>query len=162
MSTLVMILLGALVVFRVLGRQLVGSAVTGRSLVLMPAILVVVGLGSAGTVLSTASPADLGFFAVDLLIVLVLGVARGASTTLSLRDGGLYQRGGVVTLILWLATIGLRVGAGFLSHGMGIDATLTTATMLLTFGLTIAAQNATIFWRAQQLRLPLAVAAPRR
>jgi hypothetical protein len=162
MSTLVLILVGALVVLRVLAKQLTGSMVTGKSLVLMPAILIVVGLGSAASALTLARPGEILFFLVDAVIVLALGVARGATTRLSLRDGGLFQKGTALTLVLWLATIAVRVGAGFIGQSIGVAGTLTTASLLLLFGVTIAAQNAVIYLRAQQQRLPLAVATPRR
>jgi hypothetical protein len=162
MSTLVLILVGALVVLRVLFKQLTGSVVTGKSLVLMPAILIVVGLGSAASALTLARPGEILFFLVDAVIVLALGVARGATTRLSLRDGSLFQKGTALTLVLWLATIAVRVGAGFIGQSIGVAGTLTTASLLLLFGVTIAAQNTVIYLRAQQQRLPLAVAAPRR
>jgi hypothetical protein len=162
MSTLVFILIGALVVLRVFGKQLAGSVVTARSLVLMPAILVVIGLGSAASAITVAHPGEILFFVLDAVVVVGLGVARGASTRLSLRDGALYQKGTVLTLVLWLTTIAVRVGAAFLSQSLGVTGTLTAASLLLLFGLTIAAQNAVIYLRAQQQRLPLAVAAPRR
>jgi hypothetical protein len=162
MSTLVLILVGALVVLRVLGKQLTGSMVTAKSLVLMPAILIVIGLGSAATAVTIARPGEILFFLFDAVVVVALGVARGASTRLSLRDGGLFQKGTALTLVLWLTTIGVRVGAGFLGHALGVDGTLTTASAVLLFGLTIAAQNVVIYLRSQQQRLPLAMAAPRR
>ena len=162
MSTLVLVVIGALVVLRVLGKQLTGSVVTGRSLVLMPAILIVIGLGSAATALSLAQPGEILFFLLDAVIVMGLGLARGASTRLTLRDGGLFQKGTAVTLVLWLTTIAVRVGAGFLGHSLGVAGTLTTASAVLLFGVTIAAQNVVIYLRAQQQRLPLATAAPRR
>jgi hypothetical protein len=162
MSTLVLVLVGALVVLRVLGKQLTGSVVTARSLVLMPAILIVVGLGSAATAASIAKPGEILFFLVDAVLVVGLGLARGTTTKLSLRDGGLFQKGTALTLVLWLTTIAVRVGAGFLGNTLGVAGTLTAASAVLLFGLTIAAQNAVIYFRAQQQRLPLAVAAPRR
>lgn len=162
MSTLVLILVGALVVLRVLGKQLTGSVVTARSLVLMPAILIVVGLVSASTALSIANPGEIVFFLIDAVIGVGLGLARGATTRLSLRDGSLFQKGTALTLVLWLATIAVRVGAGLLGNSLGVAGTLTAASALLLFGLTIAAQNGVVYLRAQQQRLPLAVAAPRR
>ena len=161
MSTLVLVVIGALVVLRVLGKQLTGSVVTGKSLVLMPAILIVIGLGSAATAITLAQPGEILFFLLDAAIVVGLGLARGASTRLTLRDGGLFQKGTALTLVLWLTTIAVRVGAGFLGHSLGVAGTLTTASAVLLFGVTIAAQNAVIYLRAQQQRLPLAVAAPR-
>jgi hypothetical protein len=151
------ILIGALVVVRVIGRQLRGSMVTQRSLVVMPLILVGIGLFSARAAFDTASAGELAFFAFDVAVLIVLGFARGASTHLSLRDGGLYQKGNGVTLTLWLVTIGIRVAAGFLGGAIGLNGALTSAALLLTFGLSIAAQNVAVYLRAQRLHIPLAV-----
>jgi hypothetical protein len=162
MSTLVLVLVGALVVLRVLGKQLTGSFVTARSLLLMPAILIVIGLGGATAAVSVARPGEILFFLVDAVVVVGLGLARGASTRLSMRDGNLFQKGSALTIVLWLTTIAVRVGAGFLGHTLGVEGSLTAASALLLFGVTIAAQNAVIYFRAQQQRLPLATAVPRR
>jgi hypothetical protein len=151
------ILIGALVVLRVIGRQVRGSMVTQKSLVVMPLILVVVGLLSARSAFDTASAGELAFFVFDVVVLVVIGLARGASTQLSARDGGLHQKGTGLTLALWLLTIGIRVGAGFLGAAIGLNGSLTSAALLLTFGLSIAAQNVAVYLRAQRLRIPLAV-----
>ncbi|WP_328320737.1 hypothetical protein OHA70_22560 [Kribbella sp. NBC_00382] len=150
------ILIGALVVVRVMARQLRGSMVTQRSLVVMPLILVIVGLLSARDAFSTASPGELAFFVFDVAVLILIGFARGSSTQLTVRDGGLHQKGTGVTLALWLLTIGIRVGAGFAGAAIGLNGSLTTAALLLTFGLSIAAQNVAVYLRAQRLHMPLA------
>ncbi|GAA3431948.1 hypothetical protein [Kutzneria kofuensis] len=60
-----MVLVGALVVLRVLGKQLTGSFVTAKSLALMPAVLIVIGLGSAAAAITVARPSEILFFLVD-------------------------------------------------------------------------------------------------
>ncbi|NEA31383.1 hypothetical protein [Streptomyces sp. SID13031] len=151
------IVIGALVVVRVMGRQLRGSMVTQRSLVVVPLVLVVIGLASARGEFDTASAGELAFFVFDVAVLILIGFARGASTQLSTRDGGLHQKGTATTLTLWLLTIGIRVGAGFAGAAMGLNGSLTTAALLLTFGLSIAAQNVAVYLRAQRLRIPFAV-----
>jgi hypothetical protein len=150
------ILIGSLVVLRVIGRQLRGSMVTQRSLFVMPLVLVVVGLMSARDAFDTASAGELAFFVFDVAVLILIGFARGASTQLSIRDGGLHQKGTGTTLALWLLTIGIRVGAGFAGAAIGLNGSLTTAALLLTFGLSIAAQNVAVYLRAQRLHIPLA------
>lgn len=151
------ILIGALVVIRVVGRQVRGSMVTQKSLVVMPLILVAVGLLTARDAFSTATPGELAFFVFDVVALVLIGLARGASTHLSQREGGLYQKGTGLTLALWLVTIAIRVGAGLLGSAMGLNGSLTSTALLLTFGLTIAAQNVAVYLRAQRLNIPLAV-----
>lgn len=150
------ILIGALVVVRVIGRQVRGSMVTQKSLVVMPLILVAVGLLTARDAFSTATPGELAFFVFDVVVLVLIGLARGASTQLSRREGGLYQKGTGLTIALWLLTIAIRVGAGLLGSAMGLNGSLTSTALLLTFGLTIAAQNVAVYLRAQRLNIPLA------
>lgn len=121
MSTLVLVLVGALVVLRVLGKQLTGSFVTAKSLTLMPAILIVIGLGTAAGAVTVARPSEILFFLVDVVIVVALGLARGATTRLSMRDDRLFQKGTALTIVLWLTTIAVRLGASFLGHALGVE-----------------------------------------
>ncbi|MBV9846679.1 MAG: hypothetical protein JOZ47_16655 [Kutzneria sp.] len=156
-NLVVAILIGALVVIRVISKQVTGSPVTPRQVVVMPTILIAAGLISVGPALGEASAGELALFGVDLIVLGLLGTARGVSTRLSMRDGRPFQKGTALTLLLWLATIGLRVGGGFLAAALGVGGTLTTASMLLSIGLSIGVQNMTIWSRAKRLTVPLAV-----
>ncbi|MET0135835.1 MAG: hypothetical protein ABW215_19820 [Kibdelosporangium sp.] len=48
-------------------------------------------------------PRDLVLPGADVLVLQVLGAARGASVTVSERDGGAFQKGTKWTLVLWIA-----------------------------------------------------------
>ena len=157
MSAVIGILVGLLVLVRVIGRQVTGSLVSQRSLVLMPAILLVLGVFSLSSALDGASTGELAFLGLDAVVLIGLGLARGASVRLERRDEGLWQKGTAVTLAIWLLTIALRVGAAFASAALWPDGKLGHATLALTIGLTIAAQNAMIYRRALSLRIPFAV-----
>jgi hypothetical protein len=130
--------------------------VTQKSLVVMPLILVVAGLFSVRDAFETASVGELAFFAFDVAVLIVLGLARGASSQLTLRESGLHQKGTGLTLVLWLITIGIRVAAGLVGGAIGLNGALTSAALLLTIGLSIAAQNVAVYLRAQRLHIPLA------
>jgi hypothetical protein len=147
-QVLVYLAVAALVLVRVIGRQVVGSPVTVRSLVVTPAVLLVVGAAGTRDVLPSASVGALLLF--------------GASIALGERDGTLFQRGTKLTLVLWLVTIALRVGFGFGGHLLGVDDRLASVSVALTVGLTIGAQNLAIWWRAQRLGVPMAAASGRR
>lgn len=151
------ILVGLWVLLRVVGRQITGSLVTQRQLMLMPAILLVLGVLSLSSALRGASAGELAFLGLDCVVLIGLGLARGVSIRLDRRDDGLFQKGTGATLALWLLTIALRVGAAFGSAAIWPDGTLSHATLVLTIGLTIAAQNAMIYGRALNLRIPFAV-----
>ncbi|HET6986737.1 MAG TPA: hypothetical protein VFI00_08980 [Kribbella sp.] len=151
------ILVGLWVLLRVVGRQITGSLVTQRQLMLMPAILLALGVLSLSSALDGASTGELAFLGLDCVVLIGLGLARGASIRLEHRDEGLYQKGTAATLGLWLLTIALRVGAAFGSAAIWPDGKLSHATLALTIGLTIAAQNVMIYRRALNLRIPFAV-----
>ncbi len=128
----------ALVVW-VIVRQFAGRWVPARRSLLLPLVLVVVGVGQAGHVGWTALAAVV--VGADVLLTAGLGAVRGAAIRLTLRDGYLYQRGGWLSVGLWLLTIGgrLAVAAPFLhtSAGPALEATLA-----LSFGISLAAQYA--------------------
>jgi len=157
MSAVIGILVGLLVLLRVIGRQVTGSLVTQRSLALMPGILMVIGVLTAWPALSGASSGEIAFLALDCVVLVGLGLARGASIRLTQHEEGLWQKGTVATLLLWLVTIALRVGATFAAAALWPEGKLSHATLALTVGLTIAAQNAIIYRRALDHHIPFAV-----
>lgn len=151
------ILVGLWVLLRVIGRQITGSLVSQRQLMLMPAILLVLGVLSLSSTIDGASTGELAFLALDCVVLIGLGLARGVSIRLERRAEGLFQKGTGATLAIWLLTIALRVGAAFGSAAIWPDGTLNRAALALTIGLTIAAQNAMIYRRAFNLSIPFAV-----
>ena len=156
-SLVVGILVGLLVLVRVVGRQVTGSLVTQRSLVLMPAVLTLVGAYAIWSTLDGASTGELAFLGLDCVVLIGVGLARGGSIRLERREAGLWQKGTVATLLLWVLTIALRVGAAAASAALWPDSKLGQATLALTIGLTIGAQNVMIYRRALELRIPFAV-----
>ncbi|MGW6276791.1 hypothetical protein [Kribbella sp. NPDC055071] len=155
-SVLIGIAVGVLVLLRVIGRQVTGSLVSQRSLVLMPAILLVIGLSSISSALHTATPGEIAFLLLDSVILLGLGLARGASARLTMTPDGLFQKGTSTTLVLWLITIGLRVAGAFASVALWPHGTLSKASIALTIAITIGAQNAMVYRRAAAMHAPLA------
>jgi hypothetical protein len=142
--------IAALVIWRVIVRQIRGNTPTLRSLTLIPLILVVAGIANCASLLPRASGGELGLLGVDLILLILLGSARATSTRLTERGGYAFQKGGVLTLILWLVTIAIRVGVAFAGARMGIAGPLTSASILLSMGLTIGTQNAVIYFRIQR------------
>ncbi|TCC27089.1 hypothetical protein [Kribbella speibonae] len=156
MSAVLGILIGLLVLVRVIGKQVTGSLVTQKSLVVMPLILLGVGVLSLSSAVHSASTGELAFLALDCVVLLGAGFARGASIRLTQTADGLYQKGTVPTLLLWLLTIALRVGASFASAALWPHSTFSRSAIALTVGLTIGAQNAMIYRRSLAMNIPLA------
>ncbi|HKS48662.1 MAG TPA: hypothetical protein VJT49_26860 [Amycolatopsis sp.] len=148
--------IAALVVWRVVIRQLRGSTLTVRGLALIPGILVVLGVANCVHALPGASGGELAFLGVDLVLLVAFGAARSASTSLTSRDGYAFQKGTTLTLFLWLATVATRVGLSMLGVRLNVAGALTSASLLLSIGLSIGTQNALIYARARRLGFRIA------
>lgn len=145
------------VVWRVVNRQLRGSTITVRGLTLMPGILLLLGIFNVAQALPHAGATEIELFTADLALLIVLGVGRAASMHLGLRDGYAFQKGTTLTLILWLATIAIRIGLAIMGAQLHGGDTLTSASIALSLGLSIGVQNVIVFARARRRELPIAV-----
>ncbi len=145
------LLIGVAVVF-VIARQVMPSQITGRRLIIFPAIAAygaiqfspaLAGLDLAGLVLLVAGAAiGLGF-----------GALRGFSVRIwQAADGSMWSKGTWVTLGLWVAMILIRVGTSAVDYPLGIDTKAMTAELMVFLVLTFGAQNG-IVWLRSQMRL---------
>jgi hypothetical protein len=155
-NVLLYAVIAAYVLYKVVYKQVRGTLLTRRTLVMMPLILVAAGVYLAAKALPGASPAELGLLGADLVVLAGLGVLRSTTTTLTERDGTTFQKGSAVTVGLWLLTIAVRVGLVALGTALGVAGPLTSASIALTLGVSIAVQNATTYSRIQRRGLPLA------
>ena len=132
-------LVAAALVIWVIARQFAGRWVPARRSLLLPLVLFAVGVGQAGHVRWTALAGVV--VGADVLLTAGLGVLRGSAIRLTLRDGYLYQRGGWLSVGLWLLTVAVRVAVAlpFLhtSAGQALEATLAAS-----FGISLAVQFA--------------------
>jgi hypothetical protein len=130
-------LVGAAVVVWVVGNQFAGRFVPASRSLVLPLVLLIVGFSQATHV--TWTTLAVVVVAADLVLTAVLGVVRGYAIRLSLREGCLYQRGGWLSVGLWVATIAARLAVALpfahTSAGPALAATLTA-----TFGVSLAAQ----------------------
>ncbi|WP_410637317.1 hypothetical protein [Amycolatopsis sp. lyj-346] len=148
--------IAVLVLYKLVYQQICGVLLNRRTLVLMPLLLTAVGGYLTLKALPGASAAELGLLAADLLVLAGLGVLRSTTTTLAERDGTTFQRGSAVTIGLWVLTVAVRIGVAALGAALGIAGPLTSASIALTLGVSIAVQNATTYRRIQRRGLPLA------
>ncbi|SEP52990.1 hypothetical protein [Amycolatopsis saalfeldensis] len=155
-TVLLYVAIAALVIYRVIYRQLRGTLLSRKGLMLMPLILVAIGVFTALQALPRASAGELALLGVDIVVLGALGALRSATTTLTRSGNTTFQKGSALTLVLWLATIAVRVGFGFLGGTLGVSGALTSSTIMLTLGISIAVQNGLTYLRIQRLGLPLA------
>jgi hypothetical protein len=155
-SVLLYVAIAGLVLYKVVYKQVRGTLLDRKTLVTMPVILVAVGGYLTLEALPGASGAELGLLAADLVVLAGLGVLRSTTTTLSLRDGTTFQKGSAVTIGLWVLTVAVRIGVVALGTALGVAGPLTSASIALTLGVSIAVQNATTFRRVRRRGLPLA------
>jgi hypothetical protein len=159
-TALLYVAVAGLVLYKVVYKQVRGTLLNRRTLVTMPLILIAVGGYLTLQALPGTSAAELGFLGVDLVVLAGLGVLRSTTTMLTAREGTTFQKGSAVTLGLWVLTIGVRIGLVALATVLGVAGPLTTASIALTLGISIAVQNATTYRRVQLAGLPLAERGP--
>lgn len=132
------VLLAALVIW-VMARQFAGRWVPARRSLAMPLVLVVVGVGQAAHVHWTALAAVV--VGGEVLLTAGLGVVRGSAIRLSLRDGYLYQRGGWLSVGLWVLTVAARLAVALpFLHTSAAPA--LEASLAVSFGISLAVQYA--------------------
>src|SRR6478672_7316020 len=141
--TVVLVVLALAVVGYVLASRIAGQPVNTRRLLVLPGVLTAMGLLElSGAVSAGVRPQDLGLLAVGLAAAAGLGAARGATVTVSVRDGRPWLRYRAVTLMLWAATVGVRVELTVLALAASGPA------LLLAAGVTLLAEGAVVAHRA--------------
>ena len=145
------LLLGAALILFFIVRQFGTRRVLNLWNVLLPAGLLYFGLQGLGDLDS------IGWLLLGLSISLAIafGVARGLTFRVwTDASGQALMRGGVLTLVLWVATIGVKVGLTFAEIKLGLAAESTsTAASLIPGAVTIGAQLLVVYLRAQDARV---------
>jgi hypothetical protein len=133
----------------VLVSRIAGQPVNIRRLLVLPGVLTAMGLLQlSGAVSAGVRPQDLGLLAVGVAAAAGLGVARGATVTVSVRDGRPWLRYRAVTLALWAATVAVRVGLTVLAHAAGATVAGSGPALLLSAGTTLLAEGAVVAHQA--------------
>jgi hypothetical protein len=148
--------IAVLVFYKVIYSQLKGTMLSVKGLVATPLILLALGAYFTVQVLPQASTGEIVMLLADLGILLALGAARNATTKLSSVNGYAFQKGNALTLVLWLVTMGVRVGFLLLGDAIGVTGPLTSASICLTIGASIGMQNLLTYTRVQRSGLRLA------
>jgi hypothetical protein len=142
MNIFQILLIAGLVVF-IIVRRFAGQPVQARSSIL-PLAITVWGLVQLRG--SHFGAVDIAFLAIEALVAVGVGLARGATIQLYTRAGQLWQRYRWTTLGVWLAAIALRAGLVVGGHLIGVH--IVNQSLLAVLGLSFVAEGALVSWRA--------------
>jgi hypothetical protein len=150
MSFVSILVAAALVVF-VIVRRFTGQPVRANAFVL-PLGITVWGLFQLrGT---HVGGVDLAFLAIEALLALAVGAARGATIHIYRRNGYLWQRYRWSTLAVWIGAVLLR--AGLVGGGNLAGVHVATKGLAFVLGVSLVAESALVSWRAVRSGVPLA------
>ena len=152
MSLLTVLAVIGIIVY-VVGQQVVGSPVSGKRLVLLPAVLTVIGIADIG---GHPGATDVALLVVSAVIAIAIGVSLGAMTRLEPRDGHLWAQLPKRGLLLWAALIVSRVLITGIADASGAHVAAGTTAILLMLGLNRAAQALVVVPRAISAGIPFA------
>ena len=136
----------------VMSRRMAGQLLQAKSLLVLPAVLTIIGI----TQLRHLHPADVttvAFIAVSIGLSVVLGLVRGATVHLGERGQELWMRYRVSTVVLWVATLAVKVVAVPLERGVShASASAAGHALMLSIGLGVLAESAVVLLRALRRR----------
>jgi len=150
MNLIVILLVAALVVTMIV-RRFLGQPVRAQSFVL-PLVISVWGLTQLRGVRLGA--VDVAFIAIEALLAIGVGLARGATIQLYMRDGHLWQRYRWSTLMVWIGAILLRLGSVGAGSLAGVH--VATRSLVLVLGVSFLAEAAMVGWRVARTGAPIA------
>jgi hypothetical protein len=137
-------------------RQLTWRPVAISKMWRFPAIMAVVGLVTIGQQVkpSSLTPVDLAIVAGEIVLSLGVGAWMGAIARFrrletpvqvgrDARDVAIYEsRTGVLGMLLWVVTIGIRIGVDVFASAAGAHLVTATGVILLVFAANRAARTA--------------------
>ncbi len=155
MSPLTVLVAIGIVVYAI-GQQLVGSALSGKRVVALPAVLTVIGIIDISSQKSHPHATDIVMLVVSAAIAIATGAGLGAMTRLERRDGHLWAQLPKQGLWLWGGLIISRLVISGVAHAAGAQVAAGTAAILLMLGLNRAAQALVLVPRAIAAGIPFA------
>jgi hypothetical protein len=155
MSFLTVLVAVGIIVY-VIGQQLAGAALTGKRVVVLPAVLSVIGIVDIGSSKSRPDATDIVLLVVSAAIAIAVGAGLGAMTRLERRDGHLWAQLPKQGLLLWGGLIASRLVIAGIAHAADAHVAAGTTVILLTLGLNRVAQALVIVPRAIAAGIPFA------
>ena len=167
MMTAVTALLVLAAVSYVLASRWRGRPIESRRLLLLPAVLSAYGLLQfTGASSRGLRAVDVTLIAAGLVVSAAMGVVRGMSVSVFVRDGRPWMRYRFTTLMLWVATVAVRLAVAVVSNAIGASGATRGPAILLSVGVTLLAEGAIVArkglsgnqlpWQARSRRQTLA------
>jgi hypothetical protein len=151
MSGPVEVVLVIAVIAYVLIRRMMGEPAEGRRMLLLPAILTVVGVVDVTKV--AQSGVSIGFLVASTVVSVGIGLLRGASVKVFERDGIVFMRYTVVSVVLLAVNFAVRFGASFVLGLVDPSAVHATSSgLLLTLGASLLVEGLCVLSKAVRLR----------
>lgn len=154
-DTVLWICLAILIVVYVLVRRLAGQPISERRLFLMPGIAVLVGLFAlANSAPGHVRAIDIQLLVLSALISIGLGAWRGLTVRVFVKNGNPWLQYTAGTVLLWIVQIAARFAVTVGGEGAGATLTSGTWSLLLTLGLSLAAESFVVGPRVMAARTP--------
>jgi FtsH-binding integral membrane protein len=155
MNSVLWIVVAAAILIFVIGRRLAGEPLRAGRVTVFPLVIAAIGLYQISH-LPHLTGTDIGMIGLEAVIAVALGLVRGSTIKVFVRDGHLWQKYSWATVGLWVGSILLRFGMTGGAVLLGADRTVMQTAVLLTLGLTFAGEGAVIALRARALGAPYA------
>jgi hypothetical protein len=132
----------------VLARRWAGQLLEAKRLLIVPVILTVIGISD----LHKAHPMNattVGFIALGAGLSIVIGLVRGATVHLGLRNGELWMRYRASTIALWVLNLALKLALLPIEHAVSpASSSASNQGLLLAIGLGIVGETLVVLYRA--------------
>lgn len=134
----------------VLTRRMIGELLQAKGMLIPPVVLCVVGLFSV----RDAHPMDavtVGLIATNCLLSVVIGLVRGTTVHLGERNGVLWMRYRIGSVLLWLLNAVLKVAMIPVQHSVSAASShAADQALMLSIGLGILAESLVVLLRAMR------------
>ncbi|MFD6155299.1 hypothetical protein ACFWF7_13330 [Nocardia sp. NPDC060256] len=144
------IIVGAIVL---IVKRFMGEPVDARDTFVTPLILVGIGVYSV-TKVEDLSGIDIVWLVIGGVVGIAFGAVRGTTTVLFARDGHLWQRYTVKTLVIWGTSVAAGFGISLLGSTMGMHHDAKPVT--LSIGIGMLGEMLTLGLRALSSGIPFA------
>jgi hypothetical protein len=154
MSALTVIAVIAVIAY-IIGRQVLGEAIRGKRLIILPAVLTGIGILDLAKHAVHPTGTDILLIVIGAVIAAAIGVAQGRMMRLEERDGGLWGQLPLGGLWLW-ALLYLSRGALIgIAHATDAHVAASTQAELLILGINRLGQAAIVATRAMAAGIAL-------